>query len=878
MNLIHSLLSRCGKASVRRAPGAAHLGAQLLTLLSLTFAINAANAAPAAGTSIGNQASATYTDSSLVQRTVTSNTVQTIVQQVASFTLTADGDKTVTPGGQISYPHTLTNTGNGTDSFNLTYTDNGPLALSSVNFYADANGDGIADNTTAIVVTPALAAGEVFNFVVVVGLPGTATGGDSNALTVTAASALTPAVTAFNTNSTTVTNNAVINVTKSIDVSSGAPGTGPRTFTLTYTNSGNASASALTLTDVIPSGMTYVAGSARWSVTAATTLTDLDNSDNQSGIVYDFGITVAGRVTAVIASIAPGASGTLTFQAGINSGLAAGSNAATANTASYSYNDGANPIAASNTNTVQFAVTQSATLTANGDTVASATQGNTVSFDNLINNTGNGTDSFDVTIGTSDFPAGTSFTLYQADGVTPLVDTNGNGTPDTGPVAAGASKTVVLKVTLAPGATGGPYSVQKTATSFADSAQSVTVTDTLTAITANSVDLTNGAAGGTGQGPEVAAVDTNTVNPGATSRFTLDVSNGSAGADSFSLQASTDSTFATSALPSGWTVVFRDGSGAVVTNTGVINGGANKLIYADVTVPAGTVPGTTDLYFRVLSPTSGASDRLHNALTVNTVRGKSLTPNNNGQAFGGGASVHSHTIANNGNVREGDGVSSSTTLALADSTSGFTSVLYWDKNNDGVLDAGDPVISSLADLVGGSNGASTAAGLDVGESATLFVKVFAPSGATPSTSNTTTLTATTTGVINTIAAPPAVSATDNTTVLAGQVSLVKRQALDVGCDGADTAYGTASINALPNACIRYEITATNTGVANVDSVVVSDSTPAFTTYESTVPAATTVGSISTVPADGDAGTVEATVGTLTPGQAAVITFGVRINP
>ncbi|HEX5632849.1 MAG TPA: hypothetical protein VFX50_06455, partial [Gemmatimonadales bacterium] len=48
-------------------------------------------AAPPAGTSIGNQATASYLDATSTPRTATSNLVTTIVQQVASFTLTADG-------------------------------------------------------------------------------------------------------------------------------------------------------------------------------------------------------------------------------------------------------------------------------------------------------------------------------------------------------------------------------------------------------------------------------------------------------------------------------------------------------------------------------------------------------------------------------------------------------------------------------------------------------------------------------------------------------------------------------------------------------------------------------------------------------------------
>jgi len=48
-------------------------------------------------------------------------------------------------------------------------------------------------------------------------------------------------------------------------------------------------------------------------------------------------------------------------------------------------------------------------------------------------------------------------------------------------------------------------------------------------------------------------------------------------------------------------------------------------------------------------------------------------------------------------------------------------------------------------------------------------------------------------------------------------------------------------------------------------------------YTATVAAATTVGSVS-APADGAAGTIQASLGTLAPGQSAVISFGVKINP
>ena len=60
------------------------------------------------------------------------------------------------------------------------------------------------------------------------------------------------------------------------------------------------------------------------------------------------------------------------------------------------------------------------------------------------------------------------------------------------------------------------------------------------------------------------------------------------------------------------------------------------------------------------------------------------------------------------------------------------------------------------------------------------------------------------------------------------------------------------------------------------NVVVNDATPANTVSSNAASASTTVGTIA-VPANGTAGTVTATIGTLGPGQSAVIRFNVRIN-
>jgi len=70
---------------------------------------------------------------------------------------------------------------------------------------------------------------------------------------------------------------------------------------------------------------------------------------------------------------------------------------------------------------------------------------------------------------------------------------------------------------------------------------------------------------------------------------------------------------------------------------------------------------------------------------------------------------------------------------------------------------------------------------------------------------------------------------------------------------------------------------TNTGTAPATQVRVFDTTPAFTTYTSVNPAATTVGTVTTVPANGGTGGLEFNIGILGPSQSAVVTFGVIIQ-
>ena len=736
----------------------------------------------------------------------------------------------------------------------------------------------------------AVAAGSTFRFVVVGTLPTIATTGQTNTITVNSSSVFDSSKTASLADVTTVSSNAVLNVTESISASSGAPGSGPYTYTFTYTNTGNSTLTALRLTDIVPAGMTYVAGSARWSVTGSTALTDATgDTQGTAPNTIDYSIT-GSTLVANIAQVVAGQSGSLTFQVNVPASTA---NGTINNTGQIQYNDGSGSTVTGSSNTVPFTVVQNANVSVTAPpAVASAAPGSTVSFSNVIKNLGNGTDTFDVSIanaGTNGFPAGTTFLLFKADGVTPLTDSNGDSIADTGPLAPNASYTVVVKAQLPASANGGPFNAVLTATSIVDGSHTATGTDTITSVSGATVDLTNNSVGGpgAGAGPEASPVFTRTLAPGSSSAFSLVIANTSASIDSYDLASSTASNFS-AGLPAGWTVTFKSdlsgdcsSTGATLATTGAIAPGTSTRVCAIVTVPAtgtGSYAGNTELYFRAQSSASGAVDALHDRVTISAVRSLVFAPNQVGQAAPGGATSYTHTLTNAGNTVEGDGVISTITFGSANSRPGYTSTQYYDANNNGVLDASDPQIpaggiQTLAGLAGG---------LAPGQSITIFDKVFAPAGAAPGDINATTVTVTTANGTGSGSAPAVAALSDTTNIVLGNLTLVKEQALDANCTGAAGGYVQTNITtgAVPNACIRYRITVTNVGSVNALSVVVSDATPLFTLYDTgggAAPAATTLGTI-TAPAPGGTGSVMATVGTLTPGSSAAVTFGVRIQP
>lgn len=944
-------LTAVGVTKWRFAPllGTAAAALGLVTLGGAAYA-----APPPAGTIIGNQAIATFNDGTTT-RSVSSNLVQTEINQIYGVDIEADQTKDVSLGGLVVFPHTVTNTGNGTDVFNLT-----PLAAAvgdfdTISVYADANCDGVADSATLISETPALGPDEKFCVVVEADVSTTPAAGSATSFTLTAQSQGSSGTTDVNTDTLTVTTGPVLDVTKSVMF---APATGDTdssgTFTpgdiltvrLTYSNSqADTNATAfieddLAMTLASPAGavpdFTVVPGSFVWSdgfaldeatdgfdeatnapdsyVAADITTPDATNASGESIDVYlnnsvveigvdinsgaqtregyvefqiEIGTTAAGTpvnvatINAVPSNEVPIPIASQDVIAVVLNDVNSGSAAYVDRSTSDLPDAGGSWTAGSTTSSTDDDATVGNDIITEVGPVA---EGAVVPFEVILTNHSNTEQRFNLsastvnptlTVGAVSFPPETTFSFYTAGG-SPLLDVDADGVPD---ILVGANTAVAVQVRadLPLGYTStAPTSGTVRATASADPTVFNRTAITINEVAAARVDLEN--AGNLADeviGDPSADLDDGgapwtelTVNPGETAAFPLVVENESLAADSFNLSFS-DTDFSAGTLPAGWTVVFRDSGGSLVVNTGVIAAGSFENFTAEVTPPAGETPGPTDIYFRATSATNGTvSDTKLDRVIVAAVADLALSPDREGQVAPGGALVLSHTLENLGNttVTEGE-------ISFTDSFGApLAGTLYLD-DGDGVfeLNGEDIVIDNIDDIGGG---------IASGDAVTIFNRVQASAAAVAGQSDSATITVS--GSLNGGLLSDAEldnnAVTDLVTIVSGDLDVVKTQALDTGCDGADTVFGTAQISADPGDCIVYQVTATNTGTVNATSVQIIDTTPAFTTQEGTASATGgTTPAITMEPGTDAAGDIVSDHDTLWPGAVATLTFTVQID-
>lgn len=865
--------------------------------LCVALASVAYAAGPEAGSVIGNQAVATYTNAAGDTVTVTSNTVETVVQQVAGVTLTSDNSETVAPGGKAFLPHIITNDGNGPDAFNLLVAENdtGPLETSQLVFYPDANMDGVADSATPLLETPVLAPGEQFGVVIEATVPSTNAAGDTDTITVTSVSQLDGTILSTNTDTLTVSNDAIIELVKSMVADASSAGDpsiidagDTVTITLTYSSTGLIAANNYSVIDILDPGFEYVPGSAIWSDSPVTLDDDnastLVDASNGSGADIAWDYDDGQTVNFSISSVGSGRSGSVTFQARIaataNAGILTnvasqqvdGTDFPPSNTASVTV-DSKYAVSIADTAINADGSPDGATFSTTDDDAAQndvvaevgdVFQGATIRHEFVLTNNSNEADSLSVSVDNVDFPDGTTFQIVGADGITPIIGS-------VGPLAIGESAKVTLIATLPTNANptlagDTNYTANMTVASDASGVTDISTAEFTGAVLAASVDLE--AVGGLGDGafPTNGGAPwvSNSTDPGQATSFDMVVQNNGPVSDSYNLTLEQP-------LPAGWTVEFRDADGTLVTNTGTIPAGGTGTFTVTV-IPADDAPaGNTPIDIQIESSVSGQADRIVNQVTVNEIYDVQILENQIAQASPGGVVDLLHTITNEGNVAVTEGAIIQTGLT------NFSGAIFWDQNGNGVLDAGDPVIDNFDDLTDGV--AAGTNGLAPGDTISVIYRVQTPSTATPGVSETASL-----ELATNLNGGTAVDADlsdnaneDRIVIVAGDVTLTKFQYVDPLCDGTVGTFTKTRLPVEPGQCIRYMIEAENTGSVAATNVTISDAAPAYTSVtncggscsETLFPAGSTA-AITTSAVSSDHGTV-------LPGSVARLEFTVQVE-
>jgi uncharacterized repeat protein (TIGR01451 family) len=546
----------------------------LLACMAVSMAFAAGTPA---GTAITNYAIGEYQDANGNQLpNVQSNTVTTIVSQVAGIDINpASSASNVVLYGTVSFPFTLTNTGNGEDKFDLTkaIVENGGGTNTAV-IYHDANGNGVVDdNEAAVTATSALAADATYDIVVVV------TNVDGNdgsyaTVTMTGTSQFNSTVSDASVMVATVST-SVFAYTMIADDQTPQPGD-VVTYTLTATNSGSATAKSVVVSNNIATNTTFVSGSLEIEGASAS-----DASDND-GAQYS-----GGTVSFELGDILSGGSSYATFQVVVNDDVPVGT--VVNNSATLLFNNILDEQQAA-----VSAVSTGATLTiaqiyfvsVGADATDVGDPSDYVYYAVTVTNTGNGPDVMNISY-TNTL---TSFTFYLDankngvidEGENVLTDSNNDGTIDVGTLTQGAIAYVVAKAQIPAGTADATVSVMTmTATSAGNASESDSGNLTVT-VTAPILSLLK-AVSPQGNQP-----------PGTTLTYTVTVMNSGTG--------EATSVVISDVIP--MHTLYKDGSMKIGSDekTDAVDGdGGTKTVDSVVfTIPTLSAGGTTTVSFQTV--------------------------------------------------------------------------------------------------------------------------------------------------------------------------------------------------------------------------------------------------------------------------------------
>lgn len=873
--------------------------------LTALFFSNCLYAFPAPGSYISNIASGDYADETGNILIVNSNPVSLEVQKILALTLVQNQQQQGTAGGQVNFPHVLTNTGNTLDTYKLSLIQpkGDDFDLKDVQIYADRDQNGIPDDQIDLLTSNtsvALKAGESLSVVVVGNIPLTVATAQKSIFELKATSQTTNSLLASVNDTVIVVDDAVISVLKAQDKSQGNV-TDVITYTLTYRNNGTDTAK-LTITDVLDDSLQYIAQSAQWNQSSVK-LTDADDTENtvNVGIKYQLDNKT---IKAEIASVPPLSSGVLTFQVNVKNA----DKTKIPNTAKYIYIGNKSTASYSlDSNTVHYTLAPSLGVVLNNKSSSSSNigdddnlvtknelkPGQEVLFKNYVWNTGNITDVYNLSYTLSNLPACAQVRLYGKDGKTLLTDTNGDGVVDTGSLATGAVKEIQVGVLASTSCNTeiSNITVDVKATSVTSSDISDPTRNVITKLVASSSesDLYNSNKSGQGVNGGIGEIDNGgeawlkgTVIDGKVV-FPLVAENKSTQSNNYNLFASfaaIDPKNISVVTASGFTVKFYEGDatcttlGQQITNTGTVAAGKTKNYCAVIQVDSSQQNFKKPIWFAIQSPVNQQADVIKDEIDSSVVRQLILTNDQQGQVSVGGSLVYVHTLKNTGTVMEGSASGSVVKFKVTSlkQDDGFIYSLYYDANNDGKLDAADKFIDANTTL----NTLTSSVGIPSQKSIQLLLKVSSSETVLQGTSSVAEIIVEAGDYQGITLAD--IKNTDVTTVGTINMQLTKYQSVLDCAEPLDQAkvsalaFSTQALAVEPGHCVVYKLNLLNKGISTVNAVQFIDVVPAYTTLHKgplLLPAGTNQSS-------GEK--ISGAVGSLAPGAEANMYFMIRVNP
>lgn len=352
-----------------------------------------------------------------------SNTVETLVNAAIVETVKTADLAFAAPGDIITYTITLTNSGN-VSADSVVLTDVIPAGTT----YVAGSVTGATGVPPTFTLNAPIAAGgnATVTFQVQVGTTIPVPNPVINSATAAFTYTVNPqepdgtAGTSASNSVRTPINGAVVSTVKTVDKAYAEPGD-ILTYTLTLTNSGNEPANNVVITDAIPAGTTFVAGSVTGAIGTPPTLT-------------------------LINPIPVNGAATVTFQVIVDNSIPAVNPLSNSSAATFTFTtDPAEPngrTGESDSNVVTTQINSAMVTAEKTASSAFANVGDTVSY--TITLTNNGNVSANQVILTDLIPAGTSFVVGSLVGAT--------GTPPTltlaNPIAAGGTATVTFDVLI----------------------------------------------------------------------------------------------------------------------------------------------------------------------------------------------------------------------------------------------------------------------------------------------------------------------------------------------------------------------------------------------------------------------------------------------